>query len=533
MFKKDLEKEIKEAIETLYQGRFDDIDNKLEVKNSCNLKGADFGDFSTPISLFLAGILGKKPQEVAEEIKSELEKTDLYKNHLTKIEIAGPGFVNFHLKDETINSLTKEVEQVVEKGLDVLKGQKYNIEFISANPTGKLHIGHGRGAFYGDVVSNILEFNGAKIDREFYVNDSRESNQMKELGKTALGLGEQYKTEALEEKIKNIDFEGLSEEEAGFKLGEEVQKDNSNFITKGLGINFNIWYSEDKELRESGVNAETLKELQLKKVIETKEGEGEALWIKTSDYGDDEDRVVVRSDGSNSYFLSDISYHQDKFNRKYDKVIDVWGADHHGHVKRMKAVKEMLGWEGEFEIFITQMVSLKEGGEAKKMSKRAGNVILLEDLVKEFGIDVVRWFFIEKTLNTHMEFDLELAREQSAKNPVYYVQYAHARISSILEKTKGLKETDKNLLDNPVSKNLIMKLAEFSDVLESIALGYSVNKLTTYAHELAGEFSSFYENVRIIEDDTYNKEAVALIETTQKVLAKSLDLLGISAPQKM
>jgi len=397
-----------------------------------------------------------------------------------------------------------------------------------------LHIGHGRGAFYGDILSNILEFSGAEVTREYYINDSRESVQIKELSKTALGSGDQYKTLKLEKIISNIDFSGMSEEDAGFALANEIQKSNQEFIENKLNIKFNVWYSEDEKLRAAGLNEKILKSLE--GFTEKKEGEGDALWLKTSEHGDDEDRVVVRSDGSKSYFISDIAYHADKFERGYDSVIDVWGADHHGHVKRMMAVKEMLGWEGELKIFITQLVSLKEGGEIKKMSKRAGTVILLEDLVDELGIDVVRWFFAEKALGTHMEFDMELAREKSAKNPVHYVQYAHARIASILENTKNLKSdgtTIEDITKTEAGRKLAVKITQFPEIIEDISMQYQVQKLTTYLHELASEFSGFYRDVRVVSEDEYNAGALELVLLAQSSIAKGLSLLGINAPEKM
>ena len=241
------------------------------------------------------------------------------------------------------------------------KKEKISIEFISANPTGALHIGHGRGAFYGDVLARVLAYAGADVTREYYINDSRESNQIKELGKTALGRGEQYKTEKLAALIQQSDFEGLGEADAGFALAEKVQKENKDVIERKLGIVFDEWYSEDTRLRATGANDGML--TRLKEFTYEKDG---AVWLKTSEYGDDEDRVVVRSDGSKSYFISDITYHEEKFTRGYDTVINIWGADHHGHVKRMQAVKKMLGWNGELIVFITQLVSLKEGGDVKK-----------------------------------------------------------------------------------------------------------------------------------------------------------------------
>ena len=425
------------------------------------------------------------------------------------------------------------MEKKINKGYDFLHGKKINVEFISANPTGELHIGHGRGAFYGDILGNVFVFSGARIIREYYVNDSRESKQIIELGKTALGTGEQYKTSKLLEIIKETDFSGMDEKEAGFKLAGLIQEKTEEFIEQKLKISHFNWYSEDEKLSASGLNDKVLADLEEEKFIYRKDG---AVWLKTSEYGDDEDRVIVRSDGTKSYFLSDISYHNDKFVGGYDKVINIWGADHHGHVKRMQAVKKMFGWKGELKIFITQLVSLKENGVSAKMSKRAGNVVLLEDLVDEFGLDVVRWFFSEKSLNTHMEFDMALAREHSAKNPVFYVQYAHARICSILEKTKSYSPDGSGISDivkENVARALAVKLLEFPEVISGIAEDYQVHRLTTYVYELASAFAQFYEKIRIVGDENYNRGALLLAENAKNTLSKSLSLLGISAPERM
>jgi arginyl-tRNA synthetase len=385
-----------------------------------------------------------------------------------------------------------------------------------------------------------LNYAGGYASREYYVNNSRESKQIIELGKTALGEGQQYKTPTLEEKIEALDFSGCSEKEAGLRLAGEVQKENSAFVTETLGIDFDRFFDEDQELTQSGAIQHMLDRLRAKECTYEHEG---AEWIKTSEYGDDDDRVIVRSDGSGSYFLSDIAYHDDKFSRGLDAVFNVWGADHGGHEKRMMAVKKMLEWPGNLHIFISQMVMLKgEEGEREKMSKRAGNVILLEDLVSEIDVDVVRWFFLEKALSTQMDFDLELARKTSEKNPLRYVQYAQARMCSIMKKA-GIKKSGEeghettplgDIFSEKQAHRLSVKLLQFEEVIEDIVRNYGVHKLTTYAYELAGVFNQFYRDVRVIEQDgSVNHEALELVIATRRVLSKSLDLLGISAPEEM
>ncbi|MDO8572169.1 MAG: arginine--tRNA ligase [bacterium] len=516
-------------------------------------KSEHFGDYATNVALIVSKQLGKKPMELAGELKEELLKSLTGKRYIKEVHVAKPGFINFFLTEEMILSEAEALGEHLKKGFDFLKHKKINIEFISANPTGDLHIGHGRGAFYGDILSRILSYAGAEVTREFYINDSRESNQIKELGKTALGKGEQYKTPRLGEIIKNMNVAGMNEIDAGFLLAEHVGAYNRNFIREKLGVMFDTWYSEEEHIRQGKRAEKILKMLKDSNFTYEKEG---AIWLKTSEYGDDEDRVIVRSDlpapgeapahanfaggrqagGTPTYFLSDIAYHAEKMGRGYDMVVDVWGADHHGHVKRIQAVKKMLGWNGELIVFITQLVSLKEGEETKKMSKRTGNVIWLEDLVDELGIDVVRWFFTEKAISTHMEFDMKLAREQSAKNPVYYVQYAHARINSIIENTKNLTADTSSLADvihHERGRALALKIAEFPEVVEAIAKDFQIQKLTTYAYELGSEFSQFYRDVRVIQGDSYNKGAIDLAFLAKKTLVQSLKLLGISAPERM
>lgn len=508
-----------------------------------------FGDYSSNIAL----VMGGNPRENAEKLREKLESSSKFHAICSKVEIAGPGFLNFTLSEKGIAEGLKSLNKKQK-----IKNNKIQVEFISANPTGELHIGHGRSAFYGDALANVLKAAGYKVEREYFINDSKESTQIKELGKTALKKGETYLTENLKKKIQGLRFKKQDEGEAGYLLAKEIQKDNEKFI-KSIGIKFDKWFSEEKELRAKKVFEKTLEMLKKKKLAYEKDG---ALWLKTSQFGDDEDKVILRSDGlpgqgSVSYFLSDIAYHANKFGRKFGKVIDIWGADHHGHVKRMMIVKEMLAplggvnWKGDLEILISQLVTLKKGEELQKLSKRKGNIILLKDLVDDFGIDVVRWFYLQKSLSTHMEFDLDLAKEHSAKNPVYYVQYACARMASILAKASQklrLKiaypyprfararahtyNFQSEFLLRPAIRNLVVKLIQYPEVIEDTAKDYQVHRLTTYAYELANEFSQFYRDVKVIGTEN-EKELVALVALTRKILADTLGLLGISAPEKM
>lgn len=523
---------MKEKIEAIVAEALEAIGVKAGVVHVERPADSSHGDYSTNTALVYGKKTGVSPRELAGKLVEKILETS--SDEIEKIEVAGAGFINFFLTSSAL-------ESALEKGQTFSKSdERVNIEFISTNPTGELHIGHGRSAFFGDALARVLTLAGKEVTREFYINDSRESNQIRELGKTALGKGEQYKTPELEEKINKLDFNGMSEEEAGVKLAHAVQESNRKFIEKGLGAHFDVWYSEDKELRASGANEKMLERLKSRGLTYEKEG---ALWLRTSEYGDDEDRVVVRSDGTMTYFVADIAYHQNKFDRGFQTIIDVWGADHHGHVKRMQSVGRMLGWPkaqndaDQPVVFIAQMVSLKEDGVSSKMSKRAGNVILLRDLVEEFGIDVVRWFFSDRALNTQMTFDMALAREQSEKNPVFYAQYAHARLASIAEKCKGLKEGSANnfadLIKIPSARALSSKITEFSEVVAEISRDYNVHALAGYATSLATEANAFYRDVRVAEGDTFNPSALALAIRAKETLAETLALLGISAPTKM
>ena len=319
-------------------------------------------------------------------------------------------------------------------------------------------------------------------------------------------------------------------------LAGEIQKDNQRFIEKDLGVKFDKWFSEEKELHKKKAVEKTLELLKEKGLVYEKEG---AFWLKTSQYGDDEDRVIMRSDGMPAYFLTDIAYHIDKFRRGFKTIIDIWGADHQGHEKRMYAAKKTLGWKGDLKILITQLVTLKEEGKKKKLSKRKGDIVLLKDLLREVGLDAMRWFFLEKALSTHMEFDMQLAKERSKKNPVYYAQYAHARACSIIKKSNlksqisKLKSKIKNL--NSQERNLILKLIQFPEVIEDIAKNYQVHRLTTYVYELAQIFTDFYENVPVLaaETEDLKKSRLALAVITKKILNQTLNLMGIFAPERM
>ena len=493
------------------------------------------GDYATNVALVSS--------KSAEEIKLKLEKNDLFE----KVEVAGPGFINFFLKPDFLQKQVKEILDKKEKfsEVNVGKNKKVQVEFISANPTGKLHLGNGRGGFTGDVLANILEKAGYKTQREYYINDGKSSKQVQTLGATALGKGNIYlniylkdkikKLKAKLKKIKNEGEAGLSAGEAGNLLAQEVFKDIKNFVEKELKIKFDKWFFEEKELYKNKKADKILKLLKTKKLIYEKDG---AQWLKTSKYNDDKDRVIIRETEEPTYILSDLTYHYNKFKeRKFDKVINIWGADHFGYIGRLKAGVKMLGINPDkLDIIITQLVRLVEKGKEVRMSKRKGDYITLEELISMVGLDVARFFFLMYSADRHMNFDLGLAKEKSEKNPVYYVQYAHARICSILRKSKlqNPNYSKLNLLVHSSELNLIKKLIKLPAIIEDTAKDYQVQRLPHYAINLATVFHRFYTDCQVLgEEKDLEKARLALILATKITLKNTLDLMGISAPEKM
>jgi len=511
----------------------------------------EHGDYTTNIAFALTKILsarggsalgGKKsPQEIAEYLVNKLKKQKI--KDFSKIETKN-GFINFFLSPECLHHQIKEILKQKNKYgwikpsfAKATEGKKVQVEFISANPTGPLTIGNGRGGFYGDTLVNILESQGYKVIREYYINDRGE--QILTLGrsiKRAQGkkVGDEnlYKGDYINKLAKQIDKK-LNAEEAGQKAVELILKTCIRPVIKRLGIKFDNWFSE-KSLYKGGKYGEIMEGLMRRDFIYEKDS---ATWMKTSQLGDSEDRVLIKKDGSETYFLSDILYHFDKFKiRKFDKVIDIWGADHHGYAPRLKAALKALGIpEDNLEIIITQLVRLVKNGKEVKISKRAGTFVTLEELISEVGLDAARFFFLMYSPNTHMDFDMELAKQRSEKNPVYYIQYAHARLSSILKKAGKISKTpDFELLKEKGELSLIRKLIEFPELLRGVSRNYEVHRLARYSMELAREFHNFYEKYRVItEDENLTSARLGLATATKIVLANALNLMGINAPDKM
>lgn len=492
------------------------------------------GDYASGAAMVLAKKLKKNPLEVANFIESEIKSQG--SGIFEKIEVVNPGFINFFLSKEYLQKQTEDI--LKEKNnfgkLDIGKGKKVQVEFISANPTGSLHIGNGRGAFFGDVLSNVLEKSGYKVEREYFINNAKSGIQIKELGKTVLGKGAAYSNDHLKDLIENnksqID-KFNSDGEAGSFLANIIQKENQDFIENILKIKFDKWFSEEELYKDNKIK-KILGWLKKESLVYEKD---KALWLKTSQFGDDKDWVVVKESGEPTYLLVDIAYHKDKFDRGFQKIIDIWGADHQGHVNKIKAVAKILKYKGDLNILVSQIVRLKGG---LKLSKRKGEIITLKDLINEVGLDIARFLYLTKSLNTQMEFDLELAKEQSEKNPVYYIQYAHARICSILKKAEEMKLNSKKpnlkLLIHSSELKLIKQLIKLPEIIEDISKDYQVQRLPKYVLDLATVFHQFYRDCIVVSENlNLSLARLSLVKATKTVLVNSLNLMGISAPEKM
>jgi arginyl-tRNA synthetase len=486
-------------------------------------KSERFGDYSSNVAM----ILGKDPKEIAPKIKS---------TYISKIEIAN-GFLNFYISEEGLKKGLEDLNKKFPK-----QKEKISLDYLDANPTGPVHLGHARSGFYGDVLANILGFYGHKVSREFYVNNAKSSGQIQSLGKTALGKGEEYKHEQLLEILGRPEIQKKLQKikdpkEAGFYIASLIQKENRSFLKKIAKIKFDLFF-EEEEVYSSGKVKEIIEKL--KKAGTTYEKDG-ALWLRTSQFGDSEDRVLVRSNGDPTYLLPDIGYHLDRLvKREYDEAVNIFGADHYGYGPRLKGALRALGVNPERVKIITyQMVRLISKGEEIKMSKRKGVFTTLGELIKEVGLDAARYFFLMHSIDSHMDFDLDSAKERSKKNPVYYVQYAGARMHSILAKSQipksKLQINPKFQNPNNYERNLILKLIQFPEIIEDIAKDYQVHRLTTYVYELAKVFTDFYENVPVLkaENKEFKKSRLALISVSRNILEKSLSLMGISAPERM
>lgn len=512
-----------------------------------------FGDFTTNVAMKLVGKIRKNPIEISNLIKNRIESNKVVSQIFKKIDVAGPGFINFYLTDSYFQSRVATILKVGRKyGSNKLgRNKKIQVEFISANPTGPLHLGNGRGGAIGNALANILEFSGCKVEREYYVNDR--GTQIKMLGVSVSAAADfarelrreenLYKGEYIrqwEEKNKKLVQKYKNRpEELGRRMAKDFLKTMIKPVIKKFGLKFDKWFSE-KSLYDDGTVGKILNFLKDKNFVYVKDN---ALWFRAKNFGDTEDRVLVKSDGEMTYFLSDLAYHWNKFSaRKFAKAIDIWGADHYGYLARVKAGLAALKISGDkLTVIVMQLVRLVENGREIKMSKRAGTYVTLDELIDEVGADVAKFFFLMSSPDSHMDFDLALAREKSEKNPVYYVQYAHARICSILKKMKLSKNTRYQipatryqLLCHPSELNLIKELDYFPELVFDIAQNYEVHRLTHYAVGLAKLFHAFYRDCRVVGEEKNLMEArLGLILATQIVLKNLLGLIGVGAPEKM
>ena len=529
------------------------------------------GDWACTIAMRLAKAAHMNPRAIAQAIVDHLPENNLVES----FEIAGPGFINLTLTNASFQAVVSEARQ---QGSDFGKSElsepcKVNLEYVSANPTGPMHVGHGRWAALGDAIARVMRHAGYSVDEEFYIND--QGNQMNVFGNSVVVRYQQLLGQDVEMPeacyggayINDIaqaiiDADGdkwldANEDErlvAFRERGYAMMLDSVKDTLSTFGNNFDTWFSE-RSLFVADENGET-KQQRAFDVMNEKgllfEAEG-ATFFRSTDYGDDKDRVLVKANGDLTYFMSDVAYHYDKMQRGYDHLIDIWGADHHGYIQRCKAMMAAWGYPDALEVVLGQLVNLLRDGEPVRMSKRTGEMVTFQELIDEVGVDATRYLMLSKSADQAIDFDIEVAKKQDSSNPVYYVQYAHARICSILRKAGeargmnvesagieeivaelGLDDIDLSPLAHESELALMRKMADFSDLVAGAARDRAPFRLTHYAQELAGLFHSFYGNCHVLgEEESVEKARLALVDSTRIVLALSLDLLGVSAPERM
>ena len=564
------------------QGVISEMPSKIRLDHT---KDKSHGDYATNVALMLAKQANVNPKELAQTIIKQLGVAEF----IEKTEIAGPGFINFFLSSESSSSV---INEIIDSGKgygvsNIGADQSVLLEYVSANPTGPLHVGHGRGAAYGATVSNLLRTVGFKVDNEYYVNDAGrqmdiltvsiflrylelfgekvrfpdngyQGSYIKEIvGSISERYGDTFQIEStlvfdgickdgldggdkeshIDELIarsKNLlgaDFKSI------FEVGIESILNGIKEDLADFGVVFEKWFSE-QSLIDNGLAKSSIDKLQKSKHVYTKDG---ALWFRTTEYGDEKDRVVVRDNGIHTYFASDIAYHLEKFERGYDKVINVWGADHHGYIARVKASIAAFNHDPEkLEIILVQFANLYRGGKKVQMSTRSGSFVTLEDLRNEVGNDAARFFYILRKSEQHMDFDLDLAKSKTNENPVFYIQYAYARISSVFRQAqdKGInfnhKGADLSLLLEESEKTILRELNRYKGIIESSALQYEPHQLAYYLRDLAAYFHSYYNACPfILEDQNLTQARLSLIYATKQVLENGLHILGVSAPDSM
>lgn len=514
------------------------------------------GDYASNLAFLLAKEAKKPPRQIAEILVKHFTKQDTW---VADIEIAGPGFINFRLDHHWLYRVLPavEAEDTAYGRSNVGQGRKVQVEFVSANPTGLLHMGNARGAALGDTIANLLDAAGFDVEREYYINDA--GNQIENFGKSLearylqlLGQDvpfpeEGYHGEDITDTVKRIidrdgdkylDMEGSLRREFLIKYALEEKLAHIRSTLEKFGVHYDVWFSE-QSLHDSGAVEQVVRELDANGYVYEKDG---ALWFKGTAVGLEKDEVLVRNNGIPTYFAADIAYHQNKLERGFTWLINLWGADHHSHVARMKAALKALGHDpDQLTVIVMQLVRLFSGGEIVRMSKRTGRYITLSDLIEEVGTDAARYFFVMRNADSHLDFDMDLAKEESSDNPVYYVQYAHARICSILRqaeeeniKLKSATECNLPLLDHPSELELLRKIAELPGLVKEAALALEPHHLTRYAGELASLFHNFYTHCRVLTSEAELRDArLALINGTRITLRNLLQLLGVKAPERM
>jgi arginyl-tRNA synthetase len=506
---------------------------------------ADHGDFTTAIAMRLAATVGAPPRDVAARIVEALEAQR--PPHLDRVEIAGPGFVNLHLAPTWLHEVLRAVVARGERYGHgrALSGRRINLEFVSLNPTGPIHAGGGRWVAVGDALANLFAAQGAEVHREYYLNDAGT-----QLDLFAASLYARYRGEEPPDDGYHGDYVVEMADRMREQLGGGAGIDDARawgyrwavqsvrHDLDRIGVHFDTWFSE-RTLHESGAVTAVLEDLRTRGYVY--EGEG-ATWLRTTAFGDQRDRVLVKSDGDPTYLLADLAYHRDKFERGWEHLVDIWGADHHGQVKSIQAGMEALGYPaGEPEVILGQLVKLERGGELVRLSRRAGNIVTLADILDDVDPDVARLTFLLQSIDTTQTFDLDLVTAQSIENPVYYVQYAHARIASIGRRAAELGierlpvlETDLGVLEHEREVELLRSLAQYPDVLAEAAVLRAPHRVTTWVRDFAKSFHGFYRDCRVVGDDAGLTQArLWLAEACRIGLASALDILGVHAPDEM
>ena len=536
---------IKKALKDTYDLDVDESMVMVEIP-----KDKSNGDYSTNIAMRLAKNLKKAPVVIANELKDNLSNNEL----IESVEVAGPGFINFIVNKDELSSVISNILKANDNygESDKYKDVAINVEYVSVNPTGDIHPGHARGASVGDSLTRMMKKLGYKVTREYYVNDA--GNQIDNLGKSIYVryhelFGVQFEMpedgyhgmdiydiardikEKDNDKYLNVDYKECSQ---FFKeYGTQFELNKLKEDLKLFRVEFDVWTSE-KTLYSRGLVDKSIEILRNNDMLYESEG---ATWLKTTEYGDDKDRVIIKADGSYTYFCPDIAYHLDKFDRGNDYLIDVLGADHHGYIPRLKAAIKALGQNPDnLDVIIIQMVRLIKDGEEFKLSKRSGKAIALRDIIEEAGVDATRYFFVSKAPNTQMDFDIDIATKKSNDNPVYYVQYAHARMCSILKNDIDYEIQDKyNLIDNEKEALLLKHLNEFPMIIEECVSYKEPHRMCNYVYKLAQLFHSFYNECKVIDQENLEltKQRLALVKACQITLKNALELIGVSAPEKM